>query len=550
MRKIVVVALILTLSPLAVTVRAHRAVATEPAAAAASGAAPRAVLDVPADFNGDGFPDVAIGVPHDSGNDVLDAGGVNVMYGSAGGLQVNDPVDQRFTEGTSEVKGEPQSGDLFGAAVAVGDYNADGFSDLAVGAPGEAAGTDGMAGRVGVLYGTAMGLQAATPDDQQFTQGLAGLGDEAEAGDAFGDALAAGDFDGDGFADLAVGAPGDRAGGHDGAGAVVILYGGVFGLQTVDDDEFWTQNSPEVRGKSGEEDSFGDSLAAGDFDGDGFDDLGVGVTNELVSGLDEAGSVAVFYGGPGGIQAVNRDDQLWDRNDSGVEDVAAASDKMGWSVTAGDFNGDRNDDLAVGVARDDVGGEDNVGSVSVFYGSGAGLQATSPNDQVWSQDSRGVRGSSDKGDHLGEAVAVGDFDGDGFDDLGIGVPDEDVADRAGSGTTNVLYGTTTGLQADSPDDQQWHQDSTGVKGRPEVGDSLGAALAAADFNADGFADLVIGLPGELAGGAAGAGALQVLYGKGGGLQADDPDDDHRSQGSVGVEGNAEVGDAFASSLAA
>jgi hypothetical protein len=125
-----------------------------------------------------------------------------------------------------------------------------------------------------------------------------------------------------------------------------------------------------------------------------------------------------------------------------------------------------------------------------------------------------------------------------------------VDDQADSGTTNVLYGTSAGLQSSSPDDQQWHQNSADVKGQAEPGDAFGQALAAADFNADGFADFVVGIPGEEAGGEAGAGAIQILYGTSAGLQAVDPDDDHRSQASKGVEGNAEVGDAFGSSLAA
>src|SRR5829696_5923286 len=91
------------------------------------------------DFNGDGFDDLAIGVPAEGVGGAILAGAVNVLYGGADGLA---GTNQLLTQAI------PEPGDLFGLAVAKGDFNADGFTDLAVGAPSEDVGAAGLAGAV------------------------------------------------------------------------------------------------------------------------------------------------------------------------------------------------------------------------------------------------------------------------------------------------------------------------------------------------------------------------------------------------------------------
>src|SRR5687767_621556 len=121
----------------------------------------------------------------------------------------------------------------------------------------------------------------------------------------------------------------------------------------------------------------------------------------------------------------------------------------------GDFNNDGADDLAVGVPR--IG---SAGSVIVLYGSGSGVQVDDPPSQDWRQGQAGLAGTAGGTDEFGAALAHGDFNGDSYDDLAVGVPEEAVA----TGSVHVIYGSATGLQATSPDDQRLTVASPGVQG--------------------------------------------------------------------------------------
>ena len=479
---------------------------------------------IEADFNGDGYADLAIGVQREWIGDEP-TGAVNVLYGSASGLSADD--NQFWHRGLAELEGEPGS-DAFGRALAAGDFNGDGYADLAIGAPF----ARDEAGEVHVLYGSRDGLSA--DNDQLWHQDQTGIQGDAAPHERLGSALATGDFDDDGYDDLAIGVPFDND-----TGAVNVIYGSGSGL-SADGNQRWDQDVDGVNGTAEAFDRFGAALAVGDFDGDDHDDLAIGVPWEGFDGLYRAGSVNVLYGAARGLSAEG--DQDWNQDTPGIDGVAESLDDFGDALAAGDFDDDGFSDLAIGVPSEGLGEHVDAGAVNVIYGSGVGLHED--DDQFWHQDVPGVEGVVESDDFFGRALAAGDFDGDGKADLAIGVPSEDIGSIVDAGWINVLYGRSAGLHED--DDQVWHQDIPGVDGIAEHGDGFGAALTAGDFDGDGKADLAIGVPFEDVGDIENAGAANVLYGKRSGLHEDDDQVWH--QDSPGVLDAAEADDEFGTGL--
>lgn len=416
------------------------------------------------DFDGDGCADLAVGTNFGTVEGITNAGYVDVFYGSFDGLLMDEENTQTWSQDSPGIQEFAEENDTFGTSLIAGRFNGDSYDDLAIGVNGE--NTDGaeFAGAVHIIFGSADRLTAT--GNQLFDQGDI-TGQMPENHDDFGRMLAAGYFNDDEFQDLAVGAPGE-----DGAGIVHVIFGESAGLSTALVPQSWSQNTPGIEDSSEGGDRFGWTLAAGDFNADGIDDLTVGAYGESIGAAAATGAINTIYGSPVGLTVVG--DQFWHQNSPGILDQNEDGDFFGWALIAGDFDADGHDDLGVGVRFENVGAIQDAGAVSVLYGSGTGLSEVG--DQFWHQNTIGIDDTSEALDGYGEALAIGDFNGDDAADLAIGVVEEDVGVQIDAGAVSVIYGDIIdGLTAT---DQFLHQDSANMPDEDvEAGDLFGSGLA-------------------------------------------------------------------------
>jgi FG-GAP repeat len=450
----------------------------------------------PSDFNGDGVSDAAIGV---IGAPPFGDSHVHVIYGKTSGLTAN-------ASGTAlddQLLSFDDPDGSYGYSLATGDFNGDGCSDLAVAdrdAP-DGAGHVG-AGEVLVYYGSADGLQTSPETLSEVSAGTTSVGDF----DGFGASLAAGDFNGDGLADLAVGANDAEPG-----GAVYVFPGNpvfplLFGAKR------FVEGDGTVRGVDEPGDQFGWSLASGDFNGDGRSDLAIGAQGEN----NFEGAVFVVRGSASSSLLTATGSQTWTQDSAGISGTAEVNDEFGWSVAAGSFTGDGRADLAVGVPGESVGTATNAGSVNVIYSAGSGGLSSTGN-QLWTQSSAGLGGTAQTNAQFGSSVAAGDFNGNGRTDLAVGAPSATIGTVKAAGSVTVIAGSAAALTGSGS--STWTQATAGIAGTPQKNDDFGWSLAALRVRSSLRDDLLVGVIGEHVSGHASAGAVEFVPGSSGGLTA-------------------------------
>ncbi|MFJ4467339.1 FG-GAP-like repeat-containing protein [Streptomyces sp. NPDC089424] len=421
----------------------------------AAAAAPSRLAD---DFNGDGYSDLAIGMPDRTINGKSRAGAVIVAFGSARGLTAKRVF---LSQNSAGVPGTSETDDIFGGSLASRDLDGDGYADLLIGSEGESVPGASISGAVTVLWG------GVSP----FRSGLLLPSGPSFPSRMFGVDIAVGDFVGDSAADVAVG------------GATgVRLYPG----------PFTRAKAPSGHAIPAEEPG-GWNIAAGNFTGDGKDELAVVLQR-----------ATVIYG-----------------QQPGTTDIATFTPQArrdgGNAVAAGDLDGDGRDDLAVGTSdprlwpngRPDPSG--GAGYVTLYYGTADGAGGIEAARHIYHQNTAGIPGGNERQDNFGAALAIGDITGDHHAELAVGIPWEALGGGNQAGDVLVLRGTTNGLTTTNA--AHYTQDTPGIPGTVEGADVFGSQVRLTDYNGDGKADLAVSAPYE----DEGNGAVWQLRGTGSGL---------------------------------
>ncbi len=440
------------------------------------------------DVNGDGIADVVVSST---------LGGVNpgiafVFFGSLWGIAT----------GPDAMMESDQVGAGLVSVSGAGDVNGDGYADVIAGAPGYDNGETGEG--AGLIYygGPSTVMMMYLTPSARVESNLTGVG--------MGNSVAgAGDVNGDGYADVIVGAS-NYTNGESGEGAAFVFHGGASGISPTVAAMMESDQDAALLGWSVSD--------AGDVNGDGCGDVIVGAFG-YDNGEPDEGAAFVYHGSADGLSATAA---AMVESDQGYA-------YLGWSVSgAGDVNGDGYADVVAGAINYDDGQTDE-GAFFVYHGSPSGISSTAA-AMVQSDQDLALMGWSVSG--------AGDLNGDGFADLIVSAPTYDNGETD-EGVAYVYHGSASGIST-TP---------AAMVEPDQPGFILGYSVSGAgDVNRDGYADLIVGVT-SYTNGQAGEGGAFIYHGGPAGISttaaAIVESDQPYAQMGTGVSGAGDVnGDGY------
>ncbi|MDH5715320.1 MAG: hypothetical protein OEZ30_07140 [Candidatus Aminicenantes bacterium] len=407
-------------------------------------------------------------------------------------------IDLNQVWGDIRVLGE-DVGDRLGSSVAYGDINDDGYMDLIIGAPEFDPVGRSKAGAVYVIFGSSDPLQSIDLSSLSVDITIYGY----NSFDVLGYAVASGDINDDGYDDIIIGAPEADPGDRTDAGTTYVIFGGDFPSPPYIKDLAQAPADMTIYGDE-EYDWFGGALASGNINGDDYDDLIIGAQGCNPPGGGNAGATYVIIGSSSPPTTIDLSTESAHIHIMGDDEL----DCCGRSVASGNVNDDAYDDIIIGACSADAPGGTNSGEAYVIFGASypsppysIDLDSVSPDILIYGDNPH---------DMCGGAVASGDINGDGYDDIIIGAVGCDSPGGGEAGATYVVFGESFASPPYTIDFDIEAADMS-IHGAAAL-DCSGFAVASGDVNHDGFHDVITGAPNASPPGGKANGKSYVIFG--------------------------------------